>query len=38
VAFGGVLVVVGIAMVTGHLTYLGTWMLATFPFFQEILL
>ncbi len=38
VAFGGVLVVVGIAMVTGHLTYLGTWLLVTFPFFQEILL
>ncbi|MFQ5618844.1 MAG: cytochrome c biogenesis CcdA family protein [Rhodospirillales bacterium] len=36
--FGGVLIVVGIAMATGYLSYAATWLLVTFPFFQEILL
>lgn len=33
---GGILVLVGIAMATGYLFSFGTWMLKTFPFFQEI--
>jgi len=37
-AFGVILVVAGIAMVTGYLTAFGTWLLTTFPFFQDILL
>lgn len=35
-AAGGILVAVGVLMVTGHLFSFGTWMLQTFPFFQEI--
>ncbi len=35
---GVVLVVVGVAMMTGYLSSAGTWMLNAFPFFQEILL
>ena len=35
---GGLLVVVGIAMITGYLTSAGTWMLQTFPFFQNVVL
>jgi cytochrome c-type biogenesis protein len=35
-AAGGVLVLVGILMVTGYLFSFGTWMLKTFPFFQDI--
>jgi hypothetical protein len=29
-------VLVGILMMTGYLFTFGTWMLNTFPFFQEI--
>jgi cytochrome c-type biogenesis protein len=36
VAAGGILVSVGILMATGYLFSFGTWMLNTFPFFQEI--
>ncbi len=35
---GVILAVAGIAMMTGYLTSLGTWLLITFPFFQDILL
>ena len=35
---GGVLVLVGVAMATGNLSPLGTWMLNAFPIFQEILI
>ena len=35
---GGILILVGMAMATGYLTMAGTWMLETFPFFQEIVL
>ncbi len=35
-AAGGVLVLVGILMGTGYLFSFGTWMLKTFPFFQDI--
>jgi len=38
VASGGMLTLVGIAMATGYLSPVGTWMLDAFPFFQEILL
>ena len=37
-AAGGILVLAGIAMMTGYLTSASTWMLNAFPFFQEILL
>jgi len=30
------LVTVGILMVTGYLFSFGTWMLKTFPFFQDL--
>ena len=33
---GGILVLVGVLMLTGYLFSFGTWMLNTFPFFQEI--
>jgi len=33
---GSVLVAVGVLMLTGYLFSFGTWMLNTFPFFQEI--
>lgn len=36
IAAGGVLVLVGVLMVTGYLFSFGTWMLKTFPFFQDI--
>ena len=36
VVAGGVLVLVGIAMLTGTLFSFGTWLLQTFPFFQEV--
>jgi cytochrome c-type biogenesis protein len=35
-AAGGILVLVGVLMATGYLFTFGTWMLNTFPFFQEI--
>lgn len=35
-AAGGLLVAVGLLMATGSLFSFGTWMLATFPVFQEI--
>ncbi len=35
---GGILVVAGVAMMTGYLSSASTWMLNAFPFFQEILL
>jgi cytochrome c-type biogenesis protein len=35
-AAGGILVLVGVLMATGQLFSFGTWMLNTFPFFQEI--
>jgi hypothetical protein len=35
-AAGGILVLVGMLMVTGYLFSFGTWMLNTFPIFQEI--
>jgi cytochrome c-type biogenesis protein len=35
---GGVLVLMGVAVATGYLTRFGTWMLNTFPFFQEVVL
>lgn len=35
---GGVLILVGVAMATGNLSPLGTWMLNAFPIFQEILI
>jgi cytochrome c-type biogenesis protein len=35
---GGILVVAGIAMWTGYLTAFGTWLLATFPVFQAVVL
>jgi len=38
IAAGGILVLVGVAMMTGYLSSASTWMLNTFPFFQEILL
>ncbi|MBW7851683.1 MAG: cytochrome c biogenesis protein CcdA [Rhodospirillales bacterium] len=37
-AAGGLLVAVGIAMATGWLASIGTWLLLRFPGFQEILL
>ena len=36
VAAGGMLVLVGVLMVTGYLFSFGTWMLKTFPIFQDI--
>jgi hypothetical protein len=36
VAAGGILVSVGALMATGYLFSFGTWMLNTFPIFQEI--
>ena len=36
VAAGGVLVLFGIAMMTGYLNSLSTWLLQSFSFFQEI--
>lgn len=33
---GGLLVLFGVALATGYLTFFGTWMLETFPFFAEI--
>ena len=38
VVAGAVLVLVAIGLVTGYLNTFGTWLLRTFPFFQEILL
>ena len=38
VASGVLLTLVGVAVMTGYLSSAGTWMLNTFPFFQEILL
>lgn len=38
IASGSVLVLIGIAMATGYLGSLGTWMLDAFPLFQDILL
>jgi len=35
-AAGGMLVLVGVLMITGYLFSFGTWMLKTFPFFQDI--
>lgn len=35
-AAGGILVAVGVLMITGYLFSFGTWMLKTFPFFQDI--
>jgi cytochrome c-type biogenesis protein len=35
-AAGGMLVLVGVLMITGYLFSVGTWMLKTFPFFQDI--
>lgn len=35
---GGILVAMGTAMITGYLTAFGTWMLRTFPIFQEVTL
>jgi cytochrome c-type biogenesis protein len=35
-AAGGILVLVGVLMATGYLFSFGTWMLKTFPVFQEI--
>jgi len=35
---GGILAVVGIAMMTGTLNWAGTWMLNTFPFMQELII
>ncbi|MBT5667201.1 MAG: hypothetical protein HOJ06_17815 [Rhodospirillaceae bacterium] len=32
---GGVLVLVGVGMVTGYLNAAGTWLLVTFPIFQQ---
>ena len=36
IAAGGILVAIGILMATGQLFWFGTWMLNTFPFFQEL--
>jgi cytochrome c-type biogenesis protein len=36
IAAGAILVLVGILMMTGYLFSFGTWMLNTFPIFQEI--
>jgi len=38
VASGGILIAVGMAMITGYLTAFGTWMLQTFPIFQAVTL
>ena len=38
VVAGAVLVLVAIGLATGYLNTVGTWLLRTFPFFQEILL
>jgi len=38
VVSGGLLALVGIAMMMGYLGSMGTWMLNAFPFFQKILL
>ncbi len=35
---GGILVLVGVAMATGYLTTVSTWMLEKAPFFQELIL
>jgi cytochrome c-type biogenesis protein len=35
---GGVLAIVGIAMMTGTLNWAGTWLLDTFPFMQELII
>ena len=37
-AAGGILVIVGVAMLSGRLTWFGTWLLNTFPFFQTLVL
>ncbi len=36
IAAGAILTLVGVLMLTGYLFSFGTWMLNTFPFFQEI--
>ncbi len=36
IAAGGILTLVGVLMFTGYLFSFGTWMLDTFPIFQEI--
>lgn len=36
IAAGAILATVGLLMLTGYLFSFGTWMLSTFPFFQEI--
>ncbi|MDP2620404.1 MAG: cytochrome c biogenesis protein CcdA [Hyphomicrobiales bacterium] len=36
IAAGGILMLVGALMLTGYLFSFGTWMLNTFPFFQDI--
>lgn len=35
---GGIMVLMGIAMVTGTITYMASWLLRTFPVFQAVLL
>ena len=35
---GGLLAVVGVAMMTGYLNSVGTWLLDAFPFFQELII
>lgn len=37
-AAGGMLVIIGVGIVTGYLNAAGTWMLQTFPAFQLITL
>ena len=38
IAAGSILVLMGIAMMTGTLSSFGTWLLATFPFFQSVVI
>jgi cytochrome c-type biogenesis protein len=35
---GGIMVLMGIGIVTGYMTYFASWLLRTFPVFQELLL
>ena len=38
IAAGSILVLMGVAMMTGTLASFGTWMLTTFPIFQTLVI
>jgi len=35
---GGIMVIMGIGIITGYMTYFASWLLRSFPIFQELLL